>query len=88
MNNTSTTLPGGFLTPTPKEQEFGMRVTKVEGGYLINKFGTGKMEVCVTLEEARTIVSNFFDEMLNPVTPGVSEIKVEDLPENQTILPS
>ncbi len=85
MNNYQQGNLGGSLTPT-RVAEFGIRVSPVEGGFLINKFDQG-LAVCTTVEEARKVVMAYFDEILTPkeeiAKEEVNEEKgkgTEDLP--------
>lgn len=70
--NTISDNTGGFLTPPSRPAEFAMRVTTVKGGFLINKFSTGSMEVCVTLDEAKAIVDAYFIESFSLAQPNES----------------
>jgi hypothetical protein len=46
-----------------------IRITQVDGGYLVNKFGQ-PLEVCITLDEVTSKVSAFF----TPVTQSGAEV--------------
>lgn len=63
MSSLPTNSTGGFLNPIPKD--FGMRINKVDGGYLINNF-SGGMFVRVSVDEARAFVLAAFDEAFAP----------------------
>lgn len=71
---------GGYLTPSVTE--FGIRVNKVSGGYLINKFSEG-LTVATTLEETKQIVLDYFEQTLNPKSDEKNEATISDLGEGQ-----
>lgn len=68
---------GGYMQPPSKVTEFGIRVSTVEGGFLINKFDQG-LAVCTTVEEAKKIVIAYFDEILNPKLAESQAVEIEE----------